>query len=695
MPDSPTPPPTTPASPDPGLYDLFVSYSTKDNQPPPGEREGWVHVFIKRVRALSRGLTSVDLTTTANVQPDWGTFYAPDGIHPGDAWETRLRTAIAHSRVLLACLSEHYWQSKWCRFEWEMYLEQESARGLANVEGGITPIYIATRPGVSKRAIVDAAPQWAKTLLAKRQVKLIEFDAQALDALARIKALRDDPAVAISLQAVADNISQQLDQAHRAERHGHQGNLADATSAFVGRTDELHAIEGQLFGGGALGVITALHGLGGQGKTALALRYGQNLRSRYLGGTWQVVAEGAKLLLPLLATLRENVGLDPIATEDDAGTARRVLAELHRRTFASGEPRGKGFTAAALLVVDNVDDPGLIAQPQWHALHAAMREAGLGADYGWLHLLPTTRLERHQLPASLKAESIIPVDALPEADALALWTRLLADEPGKPLPAAELDAARAIVALLERHTLAVEITARHIRRSYGETAVSHLGKLRAALATQPGATAGALGQAQRVESDLPGYTHALRATLDFTFQRLKEEQPAALTTLHFAAHFPAEAVPLPWLRILAGQDHPELMEMAEPGILSDWDKASLRLSQSLRLLTHADGEAEEIARLHPSPPSSSVTRPSSPGTMRHGCRRWRGSLSNAARRLNTTTVPSSSLGNAVSSLLTSWPAWRERIARPRWQGRVSCSAKSSPPTPTSPQPAASTSPPTP
>ena len=50
-------------------------------------------------------------------------------------------------------------------------------------------------------------------------------------------------------------------------------------------------------------MITALRGLGGQGKTALALRYGRNLRGRYLGGCWQIIAERQSELLPLLAGL--------------------------------------------------------------------------------------------------------------------------------------------------------------------------------------------------------------------------------------------------------------------------------------------------------------------------------------------------------------------------------------------------------
>ncbi|MEK6259121.1 MAG: tetratricopeptide repeat protein, partial [Planctomycetota bacterium] len=586
---------------DPGFYDLFVSYSTKDNFPPdplasPGEREGWVQVFIKRVRALSADFTGEPLTTTANTEPDWDAFYAPDDIHAGHQWETRLRAAIAHTRVLLACLSEHYWQSAWCRFEWETYLEQESARGLANVEGGITPIYIATAPGVSAQSIIEAAPDWAKTLLTKRQVRLIEFQTHGLDALARIKALRDDPETAKSLQRVADRVSHQIAHARRAERV-QQGNLASGTDTFVGRTDELHAIEGQLFGGGALGVITALRGLGGQGKTALALRYGRNLRGRYLGGCWQIIAEGQSELLPLLTTLREPLDLAPIPTEDDPGTARRVLAELHRRAFDPEVARTPGFTTAALLVIDNVDDPQLLSQRQRDALHEAMRQAGLGNDYGWLHVLATTRLEKHELPPALSGH-IIPVDALPMSDALALWQRLLA-EPGQSLSPTELAAATEIITLLERHTLAVEITARHIRRSFGETAVSHLARLRAALASTPGQTAGALESAQQRETDLPGYTHALAATLRFTFDRLAHEHPAAATVLHYAAHFPAEAVPLPWLRILASLQHPELREESDiPGSLSAWDRAELRLAESLRLLTHADGEHESIARLH-------------------------------------------------------------------------------------------------
>lgn len=55
---------------------------------PPGKREGWVRVFIQRVRDLAKDFTGENVTTTVSIEPGWDTFHAPDGNHVGDAWET-------------------------------------------------------------------------------------------------------------------------------------------------------------------------------------------------------------------------------------------------------------------------------------------------------------------------------------------------------------------------------------------------------------------------------------------------------------------------------------------------------------------------------------------------------------------------------------------------------------------------------
>ncbi len=601
-----TPPavPAMSALPDPGLYDLFVSYANRDDVIPPGEHEGWVQVFIQRILALSVPFTTDNLSTPASDQPDWQTFYAPDSITPAQLWETRLRAAVARSRVLLACLSDHYWESHWCRIEWEAYLEQESARGLANVEGGITPVFIATAPGTSAKSIVAKAPPWARDLLNQRQIQLLEFQTHGLEAIARLRALHEDAVTGKCLQRIAVRVSDQIARARRAESAQWKGNISGATETFVGRGIELAQIEEQLFQGGALGVITALRGLGGQGKTALALRYGQNLRSRYSGGCWEVGAEGQSELLPLLATLREPLGLPPVATETVAetvaDTVRRVLADLHRRAFDPAFPRDAGHGAAALVVVDNVDDPRLLATTQREAIRKAMLAAGPGGT-GWLHLLVTTRLEGRDL-TFLDPKQIVTVDALPEADALELWKRIVVGKDGT-LADTELAAAKEVIGLLDRHTLAVEVAARFVRlyAEEGETATTYFVRLRRAIGAGAGEMGKQLVEAQQTEQArdlLPGYTHALESTLRFTFDRLARDHPAAATVLHYAAHFPAEAVPLPWLRFLAGQHHPELLEPTDPEIPGPWESILGRLTGGLRLLTPTEAGTPEIARLH-------------------------------------------------------------------------------------------------
>ncbi len=50
-------------------------------------------------------------------------------------------------------------------------------------------------------------------------------------------------------------------------------------------------------------MISAVQGLGGIGKTELALQYAYEYAWHYTGGIWYVAAEGRRELLPLLGRL--------------------------------------------------------------------------------------------------------------------------------------------------------------------------------------------------------------------------------------------------------------------------------------------------------------------------------------------------------------------------------------------------------
>jgi hypothetical protein len=118
----------------------------------------------------------------------------------------------------------------------------------------------------------------------------------------------------------------------------------------------------------------------------------------------------------------------------------RVLREL--------ENRARAVTPSCVLVIlDNVDQPSLLAPAQVARLPRAE----------WLHLIATTRLGESDLFGAQRDRAFLPVDELPEADALEL---IASFQPGRTFrEAADREAAREMVNLLGRFPLAVEAAA--------------------------------------------------------------------------------------------------------------------------------------------------------------------------------------------------------------------------------------------
>src|SRR4051812_17342526 len=64
---------------------------------------------------------------------------------------------------------------------------------------------------------------------------------------------------------------------------------------FIGRDEELRAVDDALLARGEAGGLATLHGLAGIGKTALALEYAHRAAEKraYTGGVWWIAGEGA------------------------------------------------------------------------------------------------------------------------------------------------------------------------------------------------------------------------------------------------------------------------------------------------------------------------------------------------------------------------------------------------------------------
>jgi tetratricopeptide (TPR) repeat protein len=187
---------------------------------------------------------------------------------------------------------------------------------------------------------------------------------------------------------------------------GPVSNLPPRNRAFTGRADLLDRLHQQLTAATVDAVaVTALptdppataadadappqvlHGLGGVGKTHLALEYAHRHAADY-PIRWWVAAEQPAAIPGQLATLAGQLGIPEHA--DQSETVAALRAELGRR-------------GGWLLLFDNAEDPHDL-QPYWPPT-----EAG-----GWV--LVTSRNPNWQPLAAT-----MPVDVLPRADAVAFF----------------------------------------------------------------------------------------------------------------------------------------------------------------------------------------------------------------------------------------------------------------------------------
>ncbi|WP_410632448.1 tetratricopeptide repeat protein [Amycolatopsis sp. cmx-4-83] len=200
--------------------------------------------------------------------------------------------------------------------------------------------------------------------------------------------------------------------------------LPGGVAAFTGREVELDRVLG-LFADPRPGVVVAIAGMAGVGKTALALEAGHRLARRFPDGSLHLDLRGHAADPP-----------DPLDLLD------RLIRELGGEpptplTLGSASARFRSALAGkrVLLLLDNARD----------AAHVAPLLPGAGGSAA----IVTSRAALPDLP---QAHQVL-LDVLPEPDAL----RLLAAEIGADRVAAEPAAARAVVRLCGYLPLALHL----------------------------------------------------------------------------------------------------------------------------------------------------------------------------------------------------------------------------------------------
>ena len=199
----------------------------------------------------------------------------------------------------------------------------------------MAPIYFVTIPGLDEPGFEQRAAAWFARVRRRQHFDLRPWFAAGRQAL-------ENQDVRTRLEDLERSLHTRLSRLRRIASA--PGNLPAHNPRFVGRETEMRVLH-EAAGLGQLGVISAVYGIGGLGKTALAIQYAFAYADFYPGGRWLIGCASMPGLAAAIRTLDSDLGVEFTDAEklDDTRAARRILETLHERaergaTARAGEP---------------------------------------------------------------------------------------------------------------------------------------------------------------------------------------------------------------------------------------------------------------------------------------------------------------------------------------------------------------------
>jgi hypothetical protein len=189
------------------------------------------------------------------------------------------------------------------------------------------------------------------------------------------------------------------------------GNVPQRNRNFTGRDDILGVLREGLTNSVTAVLPHALQGMGGVGKTAVAVEYAHRYRSEY-ELVWWIPADQTALVQSSLAQLAGRIGLSAATASGIEGAATATLDALRR-----GEPFKRW-----LLIFDNADQP--------EELNAIIPRDGPGdvlitsRNHRWQSVVETVSVDVFERAESIEFLGKRVPGGLSEADANALATEL-------------------------------------------------------------------------------------------------------------------------------------------------------------------------------------------------------------------------------------------------------------------------------
>jgi hypothetical protein len=447
---------------------------------------------------------------------------------PGKSWAHEMQQAASTADRVVAVLSAAYLESEHGEAEWQVF----QAKDPLGKHGLLLPVRVdnVDPPGLLKTRIY---------------VDLVDQDAAGARGalLAAARGARGKP----TQEPEYPGDRQPLGSATEAPRF--PGDLPPVWNVplhpnpyFTGRDLLLAEIHARLTAPDAATRRVVLTGLGGVGKTQLAVEHAYRRRADYDLVWWVRSQQPTSLLGDYAALAGEpplaaDLGLAQDTSQEEAAATVRGWLERHRRW---------------LLVLDNVVEPAAVAE--------LLPRTGTG------HVLVTTQAETgwEQLADPLPVEVLTPTDA-----AAFLQSRTKQEGPEAAA------AARTLASSLGGLPLALEQAAAYIVAA-GTVSLADYARLFRTRALE------LLKRGQPL-----GYHHTVATTWSLALQKLQDKAPAAVGLLTLAAFLAPDDVPQPLL-VVHGDVLPEPLAttVADPLAVGD-AVAALRGFSLVRVV--ADG----------------------------------------------------------------------------------------------------------
>ena len=362
------------------------------------------HVFVSHNSADNTFGRRLAADLEARLGPGTVWYDSAGGLEGGDIWWDRIVSELTRRDVFVVVVSPQAMASGWVHDEIRLAWQQKN--------------------GERGKVIVPVVHQPADVPAYVGMVQFVRFDNQPYD-----------QGFVDLLEAVWAGETRLIRPEAVPVLHAgppFEEGILPVPERFIGRAEDLYWVEERLRAGGATG-ITAVRGMGGIGKTALAAVAIRELRweKRFTDGiavvTCNELTDPTVLLRTILLRF-DNQRQIPERTDLD------TLGELARDLFAHKD---------VAVVLDNIEpalDIAVVTQP--------LRYAGVT-------LLLTAR---HMLPrAAVPEEGSRRLELLSTDEALDLFAQSYGRWAAPDLTPAQLAAARRIVSALDHHTLAVKL----------------------------------------------------------------------------------------------------------------------------------------------------------------------------------------------------------------------------------------------